>query len=427
MTLTLKPATILRGAVFLPASKSYSIRAFLIASRGGVSRIIAPSDCDDAKIAMSVARQLGAKVRRAGKSAWIIEAKGNRAGRGAVSVGESGTVLRFVLPLLPYHFKKVVVRGEGTLKGRPNHHLTRALRAQGMKIRGAGAGESVPIIFNGGSLKGGALRIQGTVSSQFVSALLIACPQLPGDTVLTITGPKVVSADYIVMTEQVLKKSGVRTARRSARSIRIKGRQTFKGLKRFTVPSDFGLAAFLMAAGALNKSRVVLKGHLDRQLPQADGRIFAFLKKMGVRFKMTRSTIILKGPFKLKGGTFSLKDCPDLVPVMTVLAMFARGKTRLKDIAHARVKESNRISDLRRELLKAGAKIVERKSELIITPQPRYKTGVLLDPHRDHRMAMAFCVLGTRIGVRVKDIGCVSKSYPGFVKDFKRLGVKCRG
>src|SRR5882672_7142316 len=109
------------------------------------------------------------------------------------------------------------------------------------------------------------------------------------------------------------------------------------------------------------------------------------------------------GPFILKCGTFSLKDCPDLVPIMAVLALFAKGRTKLVDIGHARVKESDRISDLRQELLKVGAHVSETKDALIIDPQPVYKSGQILDPHSDHRLAMAFTVLGLKIGCQVKD------------------------
>ena len=118
-----------------------------------------------------------------------------------------------------------------------------------------------------------------------------------------------------------------------------------------------------------------------------------------------------------------MQRCPDLVPIMAVLGLFAKGKTRLYNIRHARAKESDRISDLRKELLKIGARVKETKNELIIYPQDSYKENVLINPHHDHRLAMAFSVLGTQIGVAIKDIECVSKSYPGFVKDFSRIGA----
>lgn len=427
MILKVKPHHYLNGNIELPASKSYSIRAFLIAACGGNSRIIRPSDCDDAKVAMAVAGHLGARIMRRAKASWAVRVPQalpkNKYRLTRINVKESGTVLRFLLPLLSLGQQRVRIVGEGTLRGRPNYHLTRVLRSQGVAIKGRGDEESIPIDLSGGQLKGGRMEINGSLSSQFISALLIACPQILEDTTLIIKGRKIVSSEYITMTQQVLKESGIRIHRKGQRVYTIKGGQTFKGLKNFIVPSDYGLAAFFLAAAALVKSKVVLSGHLKDDLIQADGKILGFLRKMGVKFTKTRHSLKISGPFQLKGGSFSLKDCPDLVPVMSILALFAKGKTRLYDIQHARVKESDRISDLRKELLKIGAKVTEKRNELIIHPQQKYKQNVLLDPHHDHRLAMAFCILGMKVGVRVKDIECTTKSYPGFVKDMKRIGV----
>jgi len=427
MTLTVKPAFVLNGKIQLPSSKSYSIRAFMIAACGGRSVIIGPSNCDDAKISMRVAQALGAQVKQTTRSSvprWNVTACDHSFRVSKIDVGESGTVLRFLLPLLTLHGKKVTVIGKGTLRGRPNLFLTRTLRKMGINIKGRGKGEGIPVTMIGGRLQGGAVTIDGTISSQFISALLIALPQLTQNSTLTLRGRRLVSIDYITMTCQVLKKSGIDIGKKRTRQYRIKGKQNFKGLKNFIVPSDYGLAAFLMAAAVLTESNVTLTGHLSNELVQADGRIIPLLKKMGVKFQKTSKWIRIKGPCTLRGGNFSLKDCPDLVPIMSVLALFAKGKTRLFDIGHVRSKESDRISDLRKELLKIGAKITEKRDAIVIDPQKSYKNDRLLDPHHDHRLAMSFCVLGSKIGARVKDIECTHKSYPDFVRDFKAIGAK---
>jgi len=429
MILTVKPASDLKGKVRLPSSKSYSIRSVIIAACGGRSTIIDPSNCDDVKVSMRVARSLGAQVHQTKKSLisrCIVTACKNQPHISKINVKESGTVLRFLLPLLALRGKKVTVIGEGTLRGRPNLYLTRTLRKMGIDIKGSGKGEGVPVRMIGGHLQGGAVTIDGTLSSQFISALLIACPQLSQDTNLTLRGKQLVSTNYITMTCQTLKASGIRIEKKGLRQYGIKGKQKFKGLKNFVIPSDYGLAAFLMAAAVLAKSDVTLTGHLTHKLVQADGHIIPLLRKMGVQFQKTSKWIRIKGPFTLKGGHFSLKNCPDLVPIMSVLALFAKGKTRLYDIGHVRSKESDRISDLRKELLKIGANITEKHDTIIINPQERYKSNRLLDPHKDHRLAMAFCVLGSKIGARVKDINCTNKSYPDFVKDFKTIGACVR-
>ncbi|MBF0489715.1 MAG: 3-phosphoshikimate 1-carboxyvinyltransferase [Candidatus Omnitrophica bacterium] len=425
MILNVASASSLKGRILLPASKSYSIRAFIIAACGGTSHLIHPSNCEDALVAMKTAKSLGSKVQK-NTEGYSIEADLKISSNKTFLVGESGTSLRFLLPLLPMTTQKAIVKGHGTLVGRPNAHLCQTLRDCGMNLKGTGPKESVPLVYQGGAFKGGTIEIDGSLSSQFISALLIAAPLLPVDSRIRIIGKEMVSVDYIVMTRQILEKAGIAVKRVSDREYWVKGHQTFKGLKNFKVPSDYGLAAFSMAAASILSSKVVLAGHLKGDLVQSDGHILEFLTKMGVVFKKTNSAIAIEGPFALKGGTFSLKNCPDLVPIMAVLALFAKGQTKLVDIVHARAKESDRISDVRSELLKVGADVKETSNALIITPQSSYKTGQLLDSHHDHRLAMAWTVLGMKIGCRVEGIESCRKSYPDFVKDMKILGLSTR-
>lgn len=424
MILHVKPTQLLKGSLRLPASKSYSIRSFMIAACGGNSLICYPSDCDDAKIAIQVAKNLGAKVSYSGGGVWKVDATKATTPKGSkINVGESGTVLRFVLPLLARFDKTFTVVGKGTLRGRPNAFLNATLRARGVKVKGIGKNEGIPISIHGGNFLPGKINIDGSMSSQFVSALLIACPLLREKSVLTITGKNPVSMDYITMTLQLLEKAGVSVKQTTKTRYKIPGSQKFRGLQKFTVPSDYGLAAFHLVAAALLKSNVNLLGYFNDEYVQADGHILNILEKMGVKFTRTSKSLKVKGPFKIKGGKFSLKDCPDLVPIVAVLALFANKTTQLVGIKHARVKESDRISDLRNELLKIGAKVVETSDSLTIHPLKNYKENVLLDSHHDHRLAMAFAVLGLKIGVRVKDMQSCSKSYPQFVRDLKLLGV----
>ncbi len=425
MIISIEPTNVLQGNIQLPSSKSYSLRAAFIAACGGRSTISHFSDCDDAQISLNAVKALGVKVSLAGKNKFHVVGAGYPVSLPkTINVGESGTTLRFILPLVSLVGQKITIGGRGTLLGRPNLFLTETLRKMGGDIQGQGTKESVPIRIRGGILRGGEITINGSLSSQFISALLIVCPRLKEDTHLRLTGKQLVSLDYILMTLKVLEQSGIKIKRKGLRDFYIRGNQKFQGLKNFAVPSDYGLAAFLMAAASLTHSKVTLKGILKKDFLQADGQILTFLKKMGVHFESDSRMIKIQGPFSLEGGSFSLKDCPDLVPVMAVLALFAKTPTRLYDIEHARAKESDRISDLRNELLKIGARIKEKNNELHIYPQERYKENCLLDPHHDHRLAMAFCVLGLKLGVRVKDIECVSKSYPQFIRDFKALGAK---
>ncbi len=423
------PVNVFKGEIFLPSSKSYSIRAFMVAACGGNSSIIHPSDCDDAVVAMNTTRALGAQIERIGKNIFKIKASKTFGGDSLkinlrINVKESGTVLRFLLPLISLDDESVVVTGEGTLCKRPNRHLMEALRKMGVAIKGSGKQETVPIYKKTGHLNAGDIEINGSLSSQFISALLIACPRLPRDTRIKVLGKKFVSQTYITMTRQILARSKVTIEEKSPRLFSIKGNQKYRGLKNFKVPADYGLAAFFLAAGALISSKIVLRGYFPKDLIQADAQILKFLKQMGVKFDQPKDAIKISGPFPLKGGNFSLKNCPDLVPIMAVLGLFAKGPTRLYDIGHARAKESDRIGDLKNELLKIGANLTDTSDELVIHPKEHYRNNCLLDPHHDHRLAMAFSILGLKIGAHVKDIECTHKSYPGFVKDFKNMIVR---
>lgn len=428
MILEVRPTPRLRGCVNLPSSKSYSIRSLIIAACGGRSVVSNVSSCDDSRRAVDAAKALGAHVASSTRGTRITLISDLDLGRKdlKISVGESGTVLRFLLPLLALRSGTSTVSGQGTLSYRPNKFLTRTLRQMGRNVQGRGEKETVPIRIGTGVLRSGNISVDGSLSSQFISALLIACPLLSKDTVLRIKSKTIVSRTYIDMTLAILKEAGVRIEKRSDARFLIPGRQSYRGLGHFIIPSDYGLAAFLLGAGALTKSSLTLKGSFCDDLVQADGAILAFLKRMGVRIVRTRTSLQIKGPYQLSGGTFSLKDCPDLVPIMAVLALFAKGRTKLCHIAHARAKESDRISDLRLELEKVGASIKEEKDALMIYPRSVYKKNVVLDPHHDHRLAMAFSVLGLKIGLQVQDIECVRKSYPDFVRDLQKIGVSLK-
>lgn len=426
MIISVKSSQSLRGKIFLPPSKSYSIRAFIIAACGGKSKIIDPSNCDDALVSMRIAKQLGAKIKKEASGVWTVDANHLQLRGSEIHVKESGTVLRFLLPLVALRNKSLMITGEGTLIGRPNLFLTDTLRKMGAVIKGKGRKESVPVQYDGVGISSGKAVIDGSLSSQFISALLIALPQLRGDSRVCLEGQKIVSYDYIKMTLQVLALAGIEIKQKNVRNYVVPGSQKFKGLKKFTVPSDYGLAAFLLVAALLTDSNVELAGHLKDDLIQADGAIIPLLKKMGAKFTLTSKRIKIKGPILLKGGSFSLKSCPDLVPIMSICAMFAKGKTRLYDIKHARAKESDRISDLAQELRKCGVVIEEKDDEFTVIPQENYKMNCVLDPHKDHRLAMSFCVLGLKLGVSVKDMECSSKSYPDFLRDLKAVGGKIK-
>jgi 3-phosphoshikimate 1-carboxyvinyltransferase len=422
MILSVCPAKKIQGTIKLPPSKSYSIRSMIVASCGGRSRIQNLSSCDDARVALSVVCHFNMQTVSLKDNSFLIYPSLKKQSKNIrFNVGESGTVLRFVLPLIAFNHMRGAVDAKGTLCRRPNHHLVLSLRQLGANISGRGKEHTAPIMFRGGECKGKVIKIDGSLSSQFISAFLIAAPFLGRDIEIVISGKEIVSRPYIQMTLEIMARAGIRVKRKSSRVFFIEGQQQYQGLKNFTVPSDYGLAAFWLGAAALTKSSLKLKGFFDNSLPQADGAVISLLKRMGVCLTQTKTQLLIQGPFDLKGGSFCLRDCPDLLPLMVVLALFAKRKTRLSGVAHARVKESDRIGDLKNELLKIGAKIKDGPGDITIYPQKHYKSNIILNPHQDHRLAMAFSILGLKIGIKVKDIDCISKSYPNFLIDLKKI------
>jgi len=341
-------------------------------------------------------------------------------------VGESGTTLRFLLSLAALTDHKTVIKGRGTLNSRPNKPLIDVLRGQGAKIKGTGTKDATPIVVGKGAIRAGRIEIDGSLSSQFISSLLILSPKLSQKTKLKVTGPFLVSRPYIDMTLLVLKKAGIKIKKLTQRSYAINGRQQYRGLGSFKIPADYGLSAFFMAAAALTNSDILIQGLRENGMVQADKKILKLFKKMGVKFSISKTSLKIKGPCELRGSNLFCRDCPDLVPILGVVALFSKGRTKIYGIEHVRAKESNRISDLKTELCKVCARIKELKDGLIIFPLSynKAKTGKILDPHQDHRLAMAFCILGLKVGLTVKDIECVRKSYPNFLAGLAKIKAK---
>ena len=422
MNLSVKPTPRLKGKIIPPNSKSYSIRAFIVAPLGGKSKIINPSISEDVKVAIDACRQFGAKIKKINSKTWQVTSEDLRFPK-ILNVRESGTSLRFLLSIASLSPRKIILKAKGTLSSRPNKPLISVLRKMGANIKGSGARETTPIIVKKGEVKAGKIIVDGTLSSQFISSLLIATPLLKKNSLIKVSGKYVVSVPYIDMTLAVLKKAGIKIEKRGIRNYKVKGGQSFKGLGSFKVPVDYGLSAFSMAAACLIDSNVILKADRDN-LVQADKKIFEFLRKMGAKPKISKKSIVIKGPVRIRGGDFCCRDCPDLVPVLGILALFANKRTRIYDIGHLHAKESDRISDFRSELIKVGAKVKESKDELIIYPTSKLRRNSKINPHNDHRLAMAFAILGLKTGITIKDIECVNKSYPNFLRDLKSLGAK---
>ncbi len=390
----------------LPAvkSKSYAHRYLIAAALSGGS--VRYGSSEDASLTAHALSTLGFKAEFADDSV-NYEGFCPPANRVGPFVGESGSTLRFLLPLALALGVEATFKTAGRLAERPRGALTEALSAHGALIDGL----SVK-----GRLTAGVYEIDATVSSQFITGLLMALPLLDGDSEIVLLG-RTVSAPYIDITLEVLRVAGI-TAERTERGFFVPGKQKYK-LKTAVVPGDFSGAAFPLVAGALGG--VVTVSGLDLSSAQGDKAVVDVIKRAGAVVTISDGSISVKKG-ELRSFTEEVGETPDLAPILAVLAAFAKGESVLKSISRLRDKESDRLVAIEEMLSRAGTHWQEEGDSLVIRGgQPQ---GGSFCAYHDHRMAMAEAILAAYSDGEstIDDMTCVKKSYPEFWEDFAALG-----
>ena len=430
VTVTVRKAEKLKGEICAPPSKANTQRMLIAALlSAGNSKISGPLFSDDTEATLRAVKALGAKVKVSG-DCWTVEgASPLRGSEKPIDCGESGATLRFMIPVaaLAAEPPTVFLLGK-SLEQRPIEPLLKSLRQLGVETSIQKSGNQTFIKVQGGGIAGGKTSIRGDVSSQFISGLMFACPKARKDTEIVLTTP-LESKNYVQMTREVLAEHGVEVSiSKDFRSLSVPSNQTYKPHDH-VVPGDFSSAAFLLAAAATTRSEVTVK-NLDYQTSvQGDKAIVGILKKMGAKGKVCTSQIEIRG----EGGPLepvevNAKHIPDLVPVIAALACYAKGTSNIRGAQRLRYKESDRLLSLYLELRKMGADITMNEDGLTVKG-PCALHGAEVDPHNDHRIAMACAVaaLGAEGETRIVDAECVKKSYPRFFNDLSSLGVDVVG
>jgi len=416
----------LSGQVCASPSKSYTQRMVIAAAlSNGASKISNPLFSEDTEATVRAVTALGAKVEIR-EGCWTIEgAKTLQGAKEPIDCGESGATLRFIIPLAALAHGSSILVFKGSFEKRPVKPLLESLTELGAKVHSGKFGNNDAVFVEGDGILGGETFIRGDVSSQFVSGLMFACPLAKVDTEIILTTP-VESADYIKMTEVVLASHGV-TVPAHEKHIHIPANQTYKPAND-KVPGDFSSAAFLLSAAAVTKSKVQING-LDYDSVQGDNEILGILKYMGVSGKVCPGSIEIEGSGNsLKAIEVDAKNIPDLVPALAVLACYAKGTSHIFGAHRLRLKESDRLKSLYDELGKMGAQISINNDGLIIDGgSPLH--GAVIDPHNDHRIAMACAVaaLGAEGQTIIQKAECVRKSYPKIFTHLKQLGANLVG
>ncbi len=402
------------GEVHIPASKSQAHRMLLCAAMGenevtlrcrGLSK--------DILATVACLKALGASVDAEGEVLHLRPVSAPPPGLCLLPCGESGSTLRFLLPLVGALGASAVFEREGRLPERPIEPLRRELCRNGMDIRSDGARLSCS-----GQLRPGAFSLPGNISSQYISALLMTLPLLEGESTLHMEGA-LESAAYVAMTEEVLRLGGVRTEK-TGYGYRIPGGQRCLFAPELSVEGDYSNAAFFLCAGALSERGIRVTG-LDPQSRQGDRAIVPLLEEMGAQVASDGSSVTVKRD-ALHGITIDASPIPDLIPVLSVVAAAASGETRVIHAQRLRLKESDRLHSTTQMLRALGAEAEELPDGLVIRGG-RTLAGGTVDACGDHRIAMSAAVAGgiCRGAVTICGSECVQKSYPDFWTDFQQL------
>ncbi|MBN1784906.1 MAG: 3-phosphoshikimate 1-carboxyvinyltransferase [Candidatus Bathyarchaeota archaeon] len=413
----------LEGVVSAPSSKAYTHRMLITASlSNGTSRIRNPLVSDDTQATLEAVEAFGATTELKKNCRIIQGTERPRTPSQPIDCRESGSTLRFMIPVATLAAGQSKFLFEASFERRPVAPLLESLKELGAEIAIA-RGSSVCV--GGGGIRGGKTSIRGDVSSQFISGLLFACPKAKENTEINVT-TQLESKDYVEMTLEILGKHGIETSvDHDFSQLKIPANQNYRPCDH-TVPGDFSSAAFLLAAAAVTSSRVKVKG-LEYQTFQGDKAIVDILEKMGTSVTIGDNSVEVTGK-TLAGVNIDAKDIPDLVPVCAVLACYAEGCSEIFNAKRLRYKESDRLDSISTELQNMGADVTVNEDGLTINGGCNLH-GTTIDPHNDHRIAMACAVaaLGAKGETKIQNVECINKSYPQFFKDLRVLGVNVIG
>lgn len=403
----------LKGTVKAPSSKSMTQRAIAAALLAdGQSTIHNPSYCDDSLAAMSIAVGLGARIEPHNDKI-VVDGTGNLK-ESKLNCGESGLAIRMFSPIAALFPDEIILTGANSLRKRPMKMIEEALNQMGAKCISTGG--FLPLTITG-PIKGGKCEIDGSVSSQLLTGLLMALPLANDDSLIKVNDLK--SKPYIEMTIQILKSFGVTIHNENYSVFRIPGKQKYTPHD-YTVEGDWSGGAFLLVAGAINGELSVTG--LQQASRQSDRAIIDVLRDSGARMKVNDKSIEIS-PSSLKAFSFDATHSPDLFPPLAALAAYCEGVSRIKGVTRLIHKESDRAEALRQEFGKLGINIEIDGDVMSITGgKPE---GARVESHEDHRIAMALAVAALKASGRVyiRDSQCVGKSYPGFFDDLRMLGA----
>jgi 3-phosphoshikimate 1-carboxyvinyltransferase len=409
------------ATVSVPGSKSITNRALILAAMSGMGEceLRGALYSDDTEVMITCLKALGHRVDcdwSAGKLVLHTEEVPVSTTRADLFVGNSGTSMRFLAALVSLGHGRFRLDGVQRMRERPIEDLLNALRQLGVKAHCENGNGCPPVIIEANGLCGGRTVIKGDLSSQFLSGLLMAATRARSEVVLEVEGP-LVSAPYVSMTVAMLRQWGQSVEVVADNRFRIPGNQS-GGALHYTIEPDASAASYWWAAAAITDGKVRVEG-LTMQSIQGDIRFVELLEEMGCTVARGETGITVRGG-PLRGIDVDMNDISDTVMTLAAVACFAEGPTTIRNVAHIRHKETDRLAALATELRCVGADVDEFADGLTITPRPLH--GAEIETYNDHRMAMSMALIGLKVpGIVIKNPGCVAKTYPDFFTDLERL------
>ena len=423
MKIKIRPGK-LNGTIEIPPSKSYSHRAVIAAALAENEK---KSKIDNLKFSVDITtttdimENWGAEIERFESALEIIGNGGKVVPKDKyVQCNESGSTIRFLIPIGITSENELVFDGKGKLVDRPLDSYYKIFKEQGLKYETTG--RKLPLTGNG-KRKPGNYEIDGNISSQFITGLLYALPLLEGDSKLIIN-KNLESKGYVDLTLEILKLAGIEIVNNDYKSFDIKGNQIYRPFD-YTVEGDYSQVAFWIVAGIIsaNRDNEVKCLHVNKNSLQGDREIIEIVTRMGANLEIFDDYVIVK-PSKTKGTVIDISQCPDIGPILTVLAALSEGETRIINGERLRIKESDRITSIKTELNKLGGNVSEEGDSLIIQGVEGFRGGVTVNAWNDHRIAMSLAVASTRCEKEIilEEAESVRKSYPHFWDDFVKMG-----
>jgi 3-phosphoshikimate 1-carboxyvinyltransferase len=409
------PRPSIDASVRIPGSKSVTHRALITAGLAdGESLLKEFLPCEDTLFTLSALKELGVQISIEGENTRVSGTGGKftfAPGRKEIFLGNSGTSYRLLLSTVALARGDYILTGTPRMQERPIGDLVRALNNLGVEASCIEQNNFPPVLIRAKGIHGGRVEIPGELSSQYVSSILLAGPYAEKEVEIEITG-RLVSRPYVDVTLDVMKMFGVQVNRDGYRCFRISAGQRYRPCQ-FIIEGDVSAASYFWGAAAVTGGTLTTENIYPHTTRQGDVVLLDILEEMGCRIERERERVVVQGG-ELSGIEVDMGAMPDMVPTLAAIALFARGKTAIRNVSHLRLKESDRLGAVALEWGRLGGRVEELEDGIIIHGGERL-SGRVMDPHNDHRLAMSLAIAGLRVpGIKIKNEHCVNKSFPRF-------------